>query len=236
MGRWRVRLAVVGAVVAALLLTPKDIPYDNAGIAFIGDSLTLGSDASSLSKTFFRLVTHDLDQRGVQEDARLFISADPRFDLSAASQAAKRDRDVIIIELGIHAALDDAVTADDFRVLYSTLLNCVVGDDTIVVAGTVPWLGWDPGSDSYARAEQFSQIIVEEAARKQVAVADLWSATNLHAELISTPADHSFLPPYRGDNFHPNDVGHAVIAQVYENALAGELANPPERTYGRACH
>jgi GDSL-like Lipase/Acylhydrolase family len=148
----------------------------------------------------------------------------------------KHDRKVVIIELGVHAAIDQQLAYDDFRSLYASLLDCVTGGDTIVVAGTVPWLGFAAVTPDYERADALSQIIAEEAAKRQVAVADLWSATKLRLGLISTPQDSTFLGSGHGDNFHPNDAGHAVIAQVYEQAIDQELAQPPNRPFSRQCH
>ncbi|MGD0766295.1 MAG: SGNH/GDSL hydrolase family protein, partial [Dehalococcoidia bacterium] len=212
--------------------------YDNAGIAFIGDSLTLGAVASVPSKDFASLVTDYLDKRGVQETKRIFIILDPGTDvpLALATQAMKHDHFFVILEFGVHAVAAPQLSPDQFRQMYASVLDCVAGDDTIIVAGTVPWLGWAPDDPLYARAEQFSRIIAEEAAKRQVAVADLWSAMKLRPELLSTPQDYTFFGSHHGDNFHPGDAGHSVIAQVYDQALAGELANPPHRPYERKCH
>jgi hypothetical protein len=136
----------------------------------------------------------------------------------------------------VHAAIDESISPDQFRQIYASILDCVTGDGTIVVAGTVPWLGWAAVTSTYERADLFSQIIAQEAARRQVAVADLWSATKLRLNLISTPQEPTFLSVGRGDNFHPNDAGHAVIAQTYEQAITPEMDNPPERPYDRQCH
>ncbi|MGD0766294.1 MAG: SGNH/GDSL hydrolase family protein [Dehalococcoidia bacterium] len=238
MGRDRVQLAVAVAIAAALFLTPKDIAYDGASIAFVGDSLTLGGDASSPSKDFASLVTDYLDKRGVQETKHIFASGDPDPDLhfALAAQAMKDDRVFVILELGVHAVTAPQLSPDEFRQIYGSVLDCVAGDDTIIVAGTVPWLGWAPSDPLYARAEQFSGIIAEEAAKRQIAVADLWSAMKLRPELLSTPQDYTFLGSHQGDNFHPGDAGHAVIAHVYDQALAGELVSPPHRSYERKCH
>jgi hypothetical protein len=54
------------------------------------------------------------------------------------------------------------------------------------------WAAITPG---YERADLFSQIIAQEAAKRQVAVADLWSATKLRLSLISTPQDR--VPGFR---------------------------------------
>lgn len=229
-------LLLVTLVLLALFLLAKEILYDDAGTVFLGDSITLGMAASNRSNTFVSLLTQDLDRRGVHEKTGEFISVDPARSLAVAAHAMKKDRSFVFIEFGVHAAVDERITPDVFRQGYADILDCVVGDGTIVVAGTVPWLGWAPDNPVYSRAEEFSQIISQEAAKRDVAVADLWSATKLRTELISTPQDYAFLEPYHGDGFHPGDAGHAVIASVYAKALAEEMASPPDRSYQRTCH
>ncbi len=220
----------------ALALTPKDIAFHEGSIAFIGDSLTLGANASTPSKTFVSLVTAFIDERSSDEQRSEFLSFDPQTDPTAAAQAMQYNRRFVIIEFGVHAAIDESISPDQFRQIYASILDCVTGDGTIVVAGTVPWLGWAAVTSTYERADLFSQIIAQEAAKRQVAVADLWSATKLRLNLISTPQGQTFLGSGRGDNFHPNDAGHAVIAQTYEQAITPEMDNPPERPYDRQCH
>jgi len=220
----------------ALALTPKDVAFHEGSIAFIGNSLTLGANASSPSKTFVSLVTSFIDERSSDEQRSDFLSFDPLTDPAAASEAMRHNRRFVIIEIGVHAAIDESISADQFRQLYGSILDCVIGDGTIVTAGTVPWLGWAAVTPTYERADLFSQIIAEEAAKRQVAVADLWSATKLRLNLISTAQDHTFLGVGHGDNFHPNDAGHAIIAETYEQALTAELALPPDRPFDRQCH
>jgi hypothetical protein len=148
----------------------------------------------------------------------------------------KHDRRYVVVELGVHAAINETVSADTFRQIYASLLDCVTGSTTIVVAGTIPWLGWAAVDPIYERADEFSQIIIQEATKRQIAVADLWTETRLRLDLISTPRDSTFLGSGRGDNVHPNDAGHAVIAQAYDRAITLEVEHPPKRGYDRTCH
>jgi len=208
----------------------------SGSIAFIGDSLTTGANASSQTNSFVSLVTSYIDERSPKEQRIYFLSYDPLKDPAVAAKAMKHDRRFVIIELGVHAVIDDAISPDQFRQLYGSILDCVTGGDTIVIAGTIPWLGWAAITPTYERADLFSQIIAQEAVKRQVAVADLWSATKLRLNLISTPQDPTFLGAGHGDNFHPNDAGHAVIAQAYEQVLAAELAHPPDRPFDRQCY
>ena len=227
-------LFVISAM--ALSLTPRDVAFHEASIAFLGDSLTLGANASTPSKTFVSLVTGFIDERSSDEQRSEFLSFDPLTDANVAAQAMQHNRRFVIIEFGVHAAIDESISPDQFRQIYGSILDCVTGDGTIVIAGTVPWLGWAAITPTYERADLFSQIIAQEAAKRQVAVADLWNATKLRLNLISTPQERTFLGVGHGDNLHPNDAGHAVIAKTYEDVLAVELANPPNRTFQRQCH
>ncbi len=236
MRRLRPVFLLPAVLLAALVLTPQDVPFDSAEIAFIGDSLTLGAAASSVSKDFAALVTRDIQSRDPDDKGSLFISVDPDTDLAITSRAMRHDRTVVIIEIGVHAANDLQVSADEFRQTYGALLDCVTDSHTIVVAGTIPWLGFAAVTPTYERADAFSQIIAEEAAKRDVAVADLWGATKLRLELISTPQDSTFVDDGHGDNIHPNDAGHALIAQLYDDAIAKELADPPNRPFDRQCH
>jgi hypothetical protein len=233
----RLRHVVVLFVITAmaLALTPNDVPFHEGSIAFIGDSLTIGGNASSPSNTYASLVTGYIDSRAGDQQRSMFLSFDPLTDRAAAARAMKHDRRIVVIEIGVHAVIDQSITADQFRQLYGSLLECVTGGTTIVVAGTIPWLGWAAVDPLYERADEFSTIIKQEAVKRQVAVADLWSATKLRLNLISTPQDHTFLGSGRGDNFHPNDAGHAVIAQAYERAITLVLEHPPKRPYDRQC-
>ncbi len=224
------------ALAMSLLFTCCEGGSAPGPLAFVGDSLTLGADASVPANAFAPLVTDYIDQVKGDQQRAVFISVDPKNDLKVTSKAMERDRQIVIIELGVHSVIDQSISADDFRQLYGSLLDCVTGEDTVVVVGTIPWLGWAAVTPEYERATLFSQIIIEEAAKRQVAVADLWSAMKLRLNLISTPQDSTFLDDGQGDNFHPNDAGHAVIAWVYDQALASQFANPPRRSFDRKCH
>ena len=51
-----VSLLLIAVMLLALFSMPKEIPYDGAGIAFLGDSITLGMLASNRSNTFVSLL------------------------------------------------------------------------------------------------------------------------------------------------------------------------------------
>jgi len=213
-------LLFVGLMSAALLLPIQMVSGQTAqthvdGIVFVGDSLTLGASASAPANTYVYQV---VDFLGRPWNA--FLSFTSGTDLDAACQAGQGGYSVAIIELGAHAVIEGQMSPDQFRQYYSALLDCAGGET--VVAGTIPWLGWSADAPEYARADLYSQIIRDEAVKRGMPIADLWSAMKLQPALISIPQDYVFFGSYQGDNFHPNDAGHAVIAQTYEQAFVGE--------------
>lgn len=95
-----------------------------------------------------------------------------------------------------------------------------------IVVGTIPWCNWKPGSEKYMKALEYNRWIVKLAADRDIPVADLWSVTVNRPDGISSPDEISaFAPSFRGDNFHPNDVGHKRIAQEFFRAYIDAYFN-----------
>ena len=226
---------LVAAARGGLLHSAPANTGPTATVAFLGDSVTLGAGASSRPNTYTGRVTKALKDKGFSVIPKVSVSVDPAQNYPVAQRVAQTSANVTVIELGAHSSIDQNITADQFRQMYGQILDCLVGSDNIVVVGTVPWLGWTPDVYVYPRAEEFSRIIAEEAAKRGVAVADLWSAMKEQRGLLSTPDQKTFLPPFRGDNFHPGNNGHLVIAGEYIKAIERELANPPQRALQPQC-
>lgn len=206
-----------------------------ADVAFVGDSITVGHRASRLSETFAAFVSRELKEDGLDIESRLFISVNPDRNAAVVREAMSGAPEIVVLELGVHSVIEGHISADAFRARYRVLLDCVAARDTIAVVGTIPWLGWDADSEEFSRAALFSEIIRQEADRKEVGVADLWTATKLNSSFLSRPGDRFFLPPYHGDSFHPGDAGHALIARLYLEQLRDALERPPDRPYERSC-
>jgi lysophospholipase L1-like esterase len=205
-----------------------------APVVFMGDSITMGAWVSSAENMFVNRVWQALQARGVKGPDENLWTSDAFTDLATAQKAAVRNRKLIVVEVGVHwePVFDDA----GFRKAYAAMLDCLQGSGAIVVVGTIPWLGWAPDSPTYAKMSRFSEIIREEAARRDIEVADLWAATDGREDAISRPDQPCFpSPTCRGDNYHPGDVGHALIAEAYVEALSRALANPPYREYEFRC-
>ena len=206
-----------------------------APVVFMGDSITMGAWVSSKQDMFVNRVWQALQARGVQGPAESLWTLDAFTDLPTAQKAAVQDRKLIIVEVGVHwaAVFDDA----GFRQAYGAMLDCLQGSGAVVVVGTIPWLGWAPDDPVYAEMSRFSEIIREEAAKRDISVADLWAATDGREDALSRPNEACFSAPgCHGDNHHPGDIGHALIARSYIQALESALVNPPDRPYEFRCN
>jgi len=194
-------------------------------VVFIGDSVTMGAFASTPDNAFVMRVDNDLKARGIDATNDCVWTLDPYSDLRNAQRVAGEHRQLIILEVGVHWAAFDAA---QFRELYGSMLDCLAGSGARLVVGTIPWLNWQPDTPSYFEMAFNSQIIREEAAKRGIPVADLWAATDRRADAISRPGQSCFLAATcQGDNYHPSDIGHALIAEAYARALDVALASPP---------
>jgi lysophospholipase L1-like esterase len=193
---------------------------DVSGIVYFGDSLTQGQHADSPEESFVALLRGRIDghrDRGGETFEKSVISAFGGLyaDLRFSEDIGRLPRTLIIVELGAHSVLDDlSLTQSGYRIGYGAMLDCLLGTGAVVVAATVPWLGWDEADPLYARAEAFSLINREEAERRGVPVADIWTAMKGRSELLSF------------DGFHPNSEGHRVVADVYWEQLEDHIDEP----------
>ena len=141
--------------------------------------------------------------------------------------------DIMFIELGINDLGGNRhcprIPDEAWRARYGAMLDRILQEAPGVrlVVGTVPWSGWSPESAEYEKAEQFNAWIREEADKRGLPVADLWSATVGRRDGLSTPEQPSVFPPYfHGDNFHPNDLGHRRIADAFFDAYRKAWPQP----------
>ncbi len=218
--------AVAPSPAASSPPTPAATPTPSMPpVVFMGDSVTMGAFASTPDNAFVVRVDNDLKARGIDATNDCVWTLDPYSDLKNAKRVAGEHRQLIILEIGVHWAAFDAA---QFRELYGSTLDCLAGSGARLVVGTIPWLNWQPGTPVYFEMAFDSQIIREEAAKRGIPVADLWAATDRRADAISRPGQPCFIAPTcQGDNYHPSDIGHALIAEAYARALDVALANPP---------
>ncbi|MCC7353613.1 MAG: SGNH/GDSL hydrolase family protein [Anaerolineae bacterium] len=197
------------------------------GVWLIGDSLSRGSLATSEEKTYHSMM----------EKAFGFPITRIRGCTVAAAlrevEKVSRWPAVAFIEVGINDLRDTPapnqvlcpwIPAAEFGETYRKLVDILESRQTLVIAGTIPWSSWVESHPAWLKIALFNEAIAQSGAN----VADLWTATLFIPDQLSRPEDSSFLPPYRGDNFHPGDVGHARIAKTFLNAYRRALG---QRTF-----
>jgi lysophospholipase L1-like esterase len=190
-------------------------------VAFLGDSLTAGLHASRPDLTYRELVTQRLAETPdagrtvtvVQHPMGLLDDAQRRLPQVLAARPS-----LVFVELGHHEVWADAPQLELFESRYADILDTLLASGAEVIPSTLAWLGYAPESVQYAAARRINAIIRRLAADRELVVADLWSRTHLRLDLISTPADPSFVEPYQGDDLHPNDAGHQALAEGFWRA------------------
>lgn len=206
-------------------------------VVFFGDSLTFGLSASAREREyqsllFQRLLGDGADRRGglsvsvFQDPVGLTDNALERVPVVLAARP-----DIIFLEIGNHEVFAGGVALETFPGWYDELLTRLQASGALIIAGTLTWLNYPPGSRQYADALRLNALLRALCAAHGIAIADLWGATLFRDDFIARPGDPAFYPPYEGDNLHLNDAGHAALAeafwQSYQRVAACRL--PDER-------
>ncbi len=219
------------ATTTSVSATPTSTPTPPPPVAYLGDSVTEGAFVSAPENMYVWRLYHELQRRGIDPTNDVTWSFDPYSDLANARRLASEHRKWIFVEVGVHwASFNEA----QFREVYGAMLECLAGSGARVIVGTIPWLNWPADQPLYNQMARFSQIIREEAAKRGIAVADLWAYTDKNPDAISRPSQPCFASPdCHGDDYHPGDVGHALIAAAFASALNVALAQPLPHGSGR---
>jgi lysophospholipase L1-like esterase len=217
------------ALLLPILLAPDTVTAQRQPIrlAFLGDSLTMGLHASAddrmyreiLAKRLLELHGGSIVSTVIQDPFGLADDA-----IARSGPILESDPDIIILEIGNHEAFTAGDQVDLFAERYEALLDLLQGTGAVVIASTVAWLNYPEESDDFRRALRVNQMIRDICARRGIAVADLWSPTVFRYDLISRPGDVSAIEPFDGDDLHPNDAGHAVMADAFWSAYRREFA------------
>ncbi len=202
---------------------PKVVPrvsVRSVPIIFLGDSITHGAGASSSDTMFVQLLRQRLRDAKYAEasgdyDSVISALGGQFVDLRFSQEVGREPRSLIVVEVGAHSLVEDAgLSSRQYGFGYALMLDCLRGTGAAVVVSTVPWLGWEQTDPLYVRAAERSKIIREEAARRGIPVADVWSAMKDRRDLLAP------------DEFHPNDAGHRVIADLFWEQIEPLLHRP----------
>jgi lysophospholipase L1-like esterase len=229
-------------LVLALLVTqfalspvpPTPPPASTTGhrprIVFFGDSLTAGLHASQPDLTYRALLMRQIagtldagdDAAVIEDPLGLLDDAQRRLPQVLAEHPS-----LVFVELGHHDIWADDTQMGLFEARYADILDRLLASGAEVIPSTLAWLNYAPGSPQYVNALRANSIIRRLAAQRDLVVADLWSPTVGRADLISTPNDPSFVEPFQGDDLHPNDAGHRVLADAFWRAYRALRTRPP---------
>lgn len=203
--------------------TLADEPPPLVSVWVIGDSITRGLYASSESAMFRHRIFTSLQERRPGQIRLLFWEGMCTLGrLEARWQRLERlpPPTILFIELGVNDVLPNVtceqVSETEWQAHYGAMLDRFrqFAPEATIVVGEVPWVGWD--AERRARAQTYNGWIRQEAAARGLAVADLWAATVDRPDGLSSPdVSNPFPPDYRGDGFHPNDLGHRRIADAF---------------------
>ena len=190
----------------------------------IGDSLTNGLYATAEQNTFVSIVSKNTDMPTARRAAATLKDAVPLWMNLKAWQP-----DVVVIELGINDVNGRQWNAR-WKKSYQTLVEDIQATGAKVVVCTTFWIGIDDQNPIYALHVGLNNDVRDIAQRTGATLADLWAATEGCADCVSTPDVVSYFSPhYHGDNMHPSDIGHAVIARVITDAINGVGASGTTR-------
>lgn len=191
------------------------IPPAQGRILVIGDSLTSGLFADGEADSFAALVASSLGMRL----ARVHAS---RLENAAAAWKLYKDwhPDLVVLEVGLNDVAGGVWAAESWRGAYLALVRDIQASGARIVACTTFWGGIHDTHRNYQVYLALNADIRSVALESGVALGDLWAATNGCEDCVSRAGDGSNWPPFHGDNFHPNSIGHKRIAQEILDALA----------------
>lgn len=180
----------------------------------MGDSLTVGLFATSEQNGFKHLLASELD-------ADLGSCYGPGLIqiIGCWQNYQTWQPDIVVIEIGLNDVSNPQQTNTEWRSTYAALVAQIQATGADVVLTTM-FHGVSASHPNYATYELYNQHIATVAANRGTVLADVWQVTEDCLECISQPGIPSpFAPYWAGDNFHPSDAGHELIAQTIYQAM-----------------
>jgi acyl-CoA thioesterase-1 len=212
----RLAMFLLGLLVGRLLLTAIEATTpDSPRVLFIGDSLSRGAYATNHAATYVGRVVAALGtaERALVQSVRDLPGAE-----AAWARAGGQGWDLVVLEIGINDTIDGALI-DDWRQRYAALVA------TMAPARAICVTPFDIGVERLA-----ADLAARAAAIRSTpgcTVADVHAATLGRAELRASEGDLTMHDTgVAADDLHPNDAGHALVAEIILAALRPSLYLP----------
>lgn len=204
------------ALVAILWILVLSPPPAAPRLLVIGDSLAAGLYASSQDAGYAYLVAKGLGaDLGVLRAATV---AEARAKLPAWRWAPT----LIVVELGLNDSTQ-GVPADAYLADYHRLLDEL--EERWPGARIVMTTLWAGAGETEVRAS-YSAGLRELAATRGLRLADVAEATRGCDCTAALGAPSPFPPGFVGDGWHPDDRGHALIAEAILDVLHNQIYLP----------
>jgi acyl-CoA thioesterase I len=186
----------------------------------IGASDAIGVGATPITNGYVFQIEDQLESHG--DDVQLVDLGIPAADLDTIAQVAQTalrvvEPDLVTIWVGANDIID-GVDPADFQDHLDNMLDGLDGTNAVVAIADIPDLTGlprfreDPISTVTAeRIAAFNEAIHDEAAEHQAAL----------VRLSDVPIEDRFVSD--ADGFHPNDLGHARIAELFLDAVEPEI-------------
>ena len=198
-------------------LAGSTVPPVANRLLVLGDSLTSGLYASHEQSTFASILASDLGMHLARKPVGTLPGAVAEWEKVKGWHPA-----IVVIEVGLNDASKGLLTDGEWDGMYNKLLADISNSGAIPVACTMFWSGINIEHPNYTRYERYNQIIRDAAADQDARLVDLWGITYNKTAYVSNAEEVSYFGPhYRGDNFHPNNLGHAVIAESIRYVVLG---------------
>jgi len=217
-------------------------------IVALGDSTTEADWEGNAKEVYASRLQPELQKHGVEAEVinAGISNTTSRQALARLDNDVRRHKpDVVIVQFGINDSWIDAslgrteprLTLEEYRDCLTTIIDTLRGDGARVILMTSNPMRWseyygeelrDPalGFDfnDVRGINRLLDIYVEEvrhiAAEKEVPLIDVFERFEAYGQ-VENQSIHDLLIP--GDEMHPNDLGHAMIAQWLADLLLAEL-------------
>lgn len=213
------RKTAVFLLILLLLAACTRAQADAPRLLVMGDSLTGGLYASDEAHAFARLLADELGAE-LTTCRGTYVHSLLNCELSGY--------DYIVIEIGLNDVSNwngGSLPEADWITTYDALVQDAQATGAVVIITTM-FHAVDPQFVNYPKYERYNGHIIAIAVNG-VLLADVWEATRNCPSCLSQRWQESvFAPGYRGDNFHPNDTGHALIAATIYEALLHHVYLP----------